>query len=490
MKKLIVNLTLVVALFATSCEDQLLESPKDLVVEDFYNTGQEVEAGLAAIVAPLRSQMSGWWIGVLETHAEWGAGLVGAANFDSYKTMNGMDSVGANNLIPIWNAFYQAIRNANLVIANVPDSEELSQEQIDRYVAEARFFRAFTYFQLVKAWGGVPVYTENNMGETTGAPKSTREEVYELITSDLEFAENHLPDSPPLLGRPDVWSAKTVLADVFLYQERYEEAANRSNEVIQSGNFVLEEVTTPDDFNNLFGMDASSDEEIFYLKYNENSPSQLVLFTMQIDTPWFNNNGYGIIHWHDGAYIYTNWDDDDFRKEFNWYISDAVPDYIGSDPYFPNEGVNKISSKKYNDPEATTATFDLPVYRFADVLLIYAEASAQIAGGPTADGMEALNMIRRRAYGYNPIQTSPVDLDIADYPNTETFIDRVVQERGYEFQMEGKRWFDLVRSGRVFEVMETSIGRQVTETHLLWPIPQEEFDLNEALDPSDQNPGY
>jgi len=99
-------------------------------------------------------------------------------------------------------------------------------------------------------------------------------------------------------------------------------------------------------------------------------------------------------------------------------------------------------------------------------------------------------MIRRRAYGYNPIQTSPVDLDIADYPNTETFIDRVVQERGYEFQMEGKRWFDLVRSGRVFEVMETSIGRQVTETHLLWPIPQEEFDLNEALDPSDQNPGY
>src|SRR5690625_3320972 len=171
MKKLIVNLTLVVALFATSCEDQLLESPKDLVVEDFYNTGQEVEAGLAAIVAPLRSQMSGWWIGVLETHAEWGAGLVGAANFDSYKTMNGMDSVGASNLIPIWNAFYQAIRNANLVIANVPDSEELSQEQIDRYVAEARFFRAFTYFQLVKAWGGVPVYTENNMGETTGAPK-------------------------------------------------------------------------------------------------------------------------------------------------------------------------------------------------------------------------------------------------------------------------------------------------------------------------------
>lgn len=490
MKKLLLSLAFLSAFVASSCDDQLVESPKDLVVEDFYNTPDEVEAALAAIVAPIRGQMSGWWIGILETHTEWGAGLVGSANFDSYKTMNGLDAVGASNLVSRWNAFYQAIRNANLAIANIPDSDVLNQEQKDRFLAEARFFRAFIYFQLVRGWGGVPIYTEANLDQTTGAPRASHQEVYDLITSDLEFAENHLPEDPPVLGRPDVWSTKTLLADVYFYQERYPEAAETANEVIQSGKYSLEEVTVPDDFNNLFGLDASSEEEIFYLKFNEQSTSGLVLFTMQIDTPWFGSNGYGIIHWHDGASLYTNWDDEDFRKEFNWYVSESTSDYIGNDPYFPNEGVNKLSPKKYNAPEATSSTFDLTVYRYADVLLIYAEASALSEGAPTVDGMEALNMVHRRAYGYNPTQSSPVDLELADYPDTDSFVDRVVQERGYEFQMEGKRWFDLVRSGRANEVMLESIGREVTEKHLLWPIPLEEFDLNEAMDPSDQNPGY
>ncbi len=128
-------------------------------------------------------------------------------------------------------------------------------------------------------------------------------------------------------------------------------------------------------------------------------------------------------------------------------------------------------------------------YRYADVLLIYAEASAQ-AAGPTADGVEKLNMVHRRAYGLDPLQPSSVDFQLAAY-TTETFTDLVVQERGYEFQLEGKRWFDLVRSGRVKEVMKNNIGREVADKHLLWPIPRIEFDLNKGLDPTkDQNPGY
>ena len=115
-------------------------------------------------------------------------------------------------------------------------------------------------------------------------------------------------------------------------------------------------------------------------------------------------------------------------------------------------------------------------------------ASAQANNGPTADGVEKLNWVHRRAYGLNSLEPSAVDFNPADY-DLESFIDLIVRERGYEFQMEGKRWFTLKRTGRLYPVME-SIGREVAEKHLLWPIPPIEFDLNEALTQGDQNPGY
>ena len=488
IKKVLLGLTALLTSCLVSCEDTLVEEPRLLTIEGFYNSSAEVEAGLAAIYDPLRGQMSGWWIGILESHTPWGAGFTGSANFDSYRSMQGLSNVGTNNLVPRWDAFYRSIRNANLVIKHTPGGEALSQEQIDRYLAEAKFMRAFAYFQLVRGWGGVPIYTEETMDQTTGAPKGTQEQVYELIASDLEFAELHLPEAAPVLGRPSQWAAKTVLADVYLYQERYAEASETAYEVIQSGVYSLEEITVPEDFNKVFGMDANSAEEIFYLKYNLNSPSQLILFTQQINTPWFGSNGYGIYYWHDQAELYANWDDGDLRKQFNWYEADLESPFLAGQPFFPNEDVTFLDSKKYNAPDATTATFDLPVYRYADILLIYAEASARVNNGPTVDGIEQLNQVHRRAYGLNPLAPSAVDFSAAGY-DLESFIDLIVQERGYEFQMEGKHWFTLKRTGRVYPVMQR-IGREVAEKHLLWPIPPIEFDLNEALTASDQNPGY
>lgn len=99
-------------------------------------------------------------------------------------------------------------------------------------------------------------------------------------------------------------------------------------------------------------------------------------------------------------------------------------------------------------------------------------------------------MVHRRAYGLDPLLPSLVDFKLADYTKT-TFTDLVIQERGYEFQLEGKRWFDLVRSGRVKEVMKENIGIDIADKDLLWPIPRIEFDLNKGLDKTkDQNPGY
>src|SRR5690606_3451742 len=178
--------------------DALLEKPKSLTVEEFFNTPQEVESGLAAIYSPIRASIGQYWNCMLESQTEWGGGLTGAANADAARAMQGLDGVTANNVEGVWNNFFVAIRNANLVIANTPNSEMLTEEQKNTYVAEAKFMRALTYFNLVRAWGGVPLYTEDNMSQTTGAPKGSKEEIYALIRADLEFSEVHLPENETL----------------------------------------------------------------------------------------------------------------------------------------------------------------------------------------------------------------------------------------------------------------------------------------------------
>lgn len=306
----------------------------------------------------------------------------------------------------------------------------------------------------------------------------------------MEFAAQYLPEQAPIAGRPSKWAAKTALSDVYLYLEEYQLASSTALEVIEANQYSLEPVSQPEDFNNLFGLTASSPEEIFYFKYNQNSKSSLILFTQEINTPYFGSAGYGVFNWDKLNPYYVEWEDGDLRKEFNWYESEKANTYLPGQPAFSQDAVH-ICPKKYNDPDgtATIATFDFPVYRFAELLLIYAEATAYVENGPTADAMEKLNMVHRRAYGYDVNSPSPVDFNVEDYDLT-TFVDLIIQERGYEFQFEGKRWFDLVRSGRVYDNMEKYIFRSVAEKHLLWPIPSLEFDLNEAMGPEDQNPGY
>lgn len=109
----------------------------------------------------------------------------------------------------------------------------------------------------------------------------------------------------------------------------------------------------------------------------------------------------------------------------------------------------------------------------------------------TEDAMEKINMVHRRAYGYDPMTSSEVDFKLKDYSTSEKFLELILKERMYEQFNEGKRWFDLIRLGIVKEQIKRIKGLDIQEKHMLFPIPQTEFNYNEALDPSkDQNPGY
>ena len=180
--------------------------------------------------------------------------------------------------------------------------------------------------------------------------------------------------------------------------------------------------------------------------------------------------------------LITDWDVKDYRKDYNLLLFDF------------GMGDNTYLLTKYHDanaPGASGAACDYPLIRYPDILLLYAEMAMRVTGSPTEDAMEKINMVHRRAYGYDPMTSSEVDFELKDYSTSEKFLELILKERMYEQFNEGKRWFDLIRLGIVKEQIKRVKGLDIQEKHMLFPIPQTEFNYNEALDPSkDQNPGY
>jgi hypothetical protein len=227
---------------------------------------------------------------------------------------------------------------------------------------------------------------------------------------------------------------------------------------------------------------VTTPEEIFYLKFSHDA-GQGNLW------PWLTNHPGTKLHGGGGVYghhsdgnnlVYKNWDNSDLRKGL-WYIWN-----IGL-------GNTSLLNKKFIDPKAnggSGASNDQPWYRYSDVLLIYAEAASRVNNGPTAESVEALNQVHRRAYGKDPKVTSSVDFKATDY-DVNSFLDLVIKERGYEFQYEGKRWLELKRTGKAAETILATKGKVIAPKAYLWPIAVTEFSYNKALDPiKDQNPGY
>ncbi len=478
MKNFIIGI--MAAAWLSSCSDILVEKPKSLASENFYNTAAEARAAVNAIYGPMRvsNAFSINYPAQLEGLADYGNSRGTQTPVSLYQ---GLDNTNINRVSVIWDNLYQSIRNANLVISNVPNGTGLTQLEKDQFVAEAKYLRSFIYFAMVRNWAGVPLRTEANMTEAD-IPRSSVAEVYKLILSDALAAEQNLPDVPTDVGRPSKWAAKTLLSDIYMYQENWQSATTKAKEVIDSKKYALVEVSTSEDFQKIYGPDVvNTSEEIFYLKFNRQQGFGLVSYAHR-KTAQYNYYGPG------GVYAqYTDsvsnsfikkWDNKDLRKAHILYNVD-----IGLGP-------NSCLFRKYRDPGATSgAANDYPWYRYADLLLFHAEASAKASGAPTAESVESLNKVHRRAYGLPSNTVSSIDFKVSDF-NLTTFINKVVDERGYETMYEGKRWNDLKRLGiakqRILEVKNIVIA----EKHMLWPIPNSELLYNKAIAPTDQNPGY
>jgi len=462
-----------------SCEDLLEERPKTVAEELFYNTPEEVETAVNAVYLPFKGATWSELIARLDAHTDWG---YGRGTRSILSNVQGFTSIDEMN--DYWVNFYSIVRNANIVILNTKENEKISKTQVERFVAEARFLRALAYYHLVRNYGAVPLRTDNNLKERD-LVKSSVTDIYSFIREDLEYAEMYLPETPSKSGKPGIYAAKTLLADVYLTLGDYPKARDKSEEVIKSNKYTLVPVSSEDDLRkNVFGPDlVTSTEEIFYIKYTRQVGfGNWILWVLNHEASGLFNFGGAYAHYGDATNIFfERWDDNDLRKHLWDNINFGL-------------GATTMVCGKYSDTEAvdrsTGAGNDLPLLRYVDALLIYAEASCMTANGPTVEGIEMLNQVRRRSYGFDPKVTSHIDFKLSDY-DAQSFQDLVLQERAYEFIFEGKRWYDLKRTGKANEIIGEAKNVTIPEKAYLWPIPSSELNYNQALDPkNDQNPGY
>jgi hypothetical protein len=467
-----------------SCSKDLEENPQSIAAEVFYNTPAEIEAGLNAIYVPVRpvGSLGAFYAVQLEIYTEYMYGRGSHAPLNDY---NGLDNTNITRIAEMWKCFYQAIRNANIVISRVPLANATGEDAKKRYLGEAKYLRALWYFQLVRNWAGVPLRTENNM-DSLDVKRSPVQEVYNLILSDLQAAETDLPENPRLIGTPSKWAAKTLLTEVYLTLGQYTEARNRALEVINSKKYSLVSVTTAPDFDKIFGPAANgTTEEIFYIKFSstiQGQQNQYPLYAHYPNSGYYPPGGFYTLYSDAQANSFMkDWDRNDLRFTFNWYTQTF------------GLGPTTVLSKKFSDPTSALGSGnDFPMYRYADLLLFYAEADARVSNGVTADALEKLNMVRRRAYG-KPVNTADatIDLTAGTFGSLDAFIARVAKERAYENVSEGKHWLDMKRLGIAKQTILAVKGKTVAEKHMLWPIPNTEYNYNKAINPAtDQNPGY
>lgn len=475
-----------VSLSILSCKKLLTESPTDrLATTNFYKTASDAEVAINAIYSPLRGQYGGTDYGGQFTAAEdYSAGTGIYLPLSLYV----MNSAGISRTDNAWRSFFQAINDANMALKYIP---LIAMPDADKnaLLGEARFLRAWCYRNLVWSWGGVPIRSiPTESPDQNGGKRASVAEVNNFIIADLQYAETNLPSTPKLAGKPTRWAAKTMLADIYLTNEKWNEARDKSNEVITSSGYSLVPVKVAADFELIFGPTAiTSSEDIFSIKYSRTTSGSQIAQQYAQSNSAYANGGYGSFYGLPTYPLLRDWDKNDLRYQFDIYTS--YPNKSGVIVQAPPTApllFGKFKDAGFNPTHGN----DYPIYRFADALLIYAEAASQANAGPTALALERLNMIRRRAYGQNPNTPSSVDYTMATAPTGAAFRDLVLKERAYEFLCEGHRWFDLVRTKTVKQVIKDAKGIDVPDMFLLFAIPKNEIDNNPDIDPKDQNPGY
>lgn len=483
MKK--ITLLLLTIILFSACENMLDEVPKSFISKaNYYKNEADAEGAIAGAYDAFENDFYGInnYL-MVELHGDFLFGR-GSQNpisfFDQILDQRNIGRCASN-----WSSFYQAINRANAVLDNVPNIEDINSTVQTQILAEAHFLRALAYFELVRGWGDVPIKTNESIDLTmVEAPRESVSKVYDLIIQDCLAAESGLDEVGENTGRASKWAAKMLLAHVYLTTENWAGAAEKSLDVINNGPFSIITVEQADDFYEMFA-NITHSEDIMSVHHSETKTSTIPTFIHRANAIPYNYGTSGYFAWIPdmNSFIGDSWDNNDLRKSFNMYTEyqDSDGEWVSLPSTIP------VLFKKFISNPDGIHLYSVPIYRYTEAFLFYAEASCMAEGSPSSEALEKLNMIKRRAYGYNPYVVSDVD-----YPagmSKEEFQNTVLQERGYEFILERRRWYDLKRTGKVQEAFAAS-GKTVINERFLYPIPEDELNNNPAINQEHQNPGY
>lgn len=470
----------------SSCSDFLEQNPQtDLSENDFYKTADDILSAVNGAYSSLQEgDIYGNWYVFGEipsdnTRNQLSGSVTTQNEFDQFY-IDTQNSMIAN----FWKAAYKVINRTNTILGRI-DGIEINTELANRYKLECKFIRALMYFNLVRVYGDVPlVLKEISISESYDILREPKENVYNQIIADLKEAQD-LPVSYSTAedGRATQGAAKALLANVYMTLHKYAEAETILAEIINSGRYSLLENTPGslniDGYKNVFSpVNHNSKEGIFEIQFlkggygeGSNYANNFAPENSGTNVVAVGGTGGNNIPEMD---IYNAYEEGDLRRDFS--MSLGYYDNRKNNEWVESRYVCKFMDVPYQNNDASN---NYPVIRYADVILMYAEALNQ--NGKTAEACKYLNMTRRRGFGYQTTEASPVDLQTTDKAQ---FALMVEQERRVELAFENHRWFDLIRTGRAVEVMRSK-GFSLNETNLICPIPQKQIDVNPKLTQND-----
>ena len=397
------------------------------------------------------------------------------------------NQIAASDLfVTIWSSYYSGIARANNLIAHVTNMELANVAEKNRILGEAYFLRALFYFYLVRDWGDCPIITKpyTKIDESVFVKRNPEKEVYDQIISDLKQAITSLPEPSSIAKTQHItatkYAAKSLLSNVYLERaykpyavsSDFTMAAQEAADVIESGKYQL---VNGANYGNIFKLKYSS-ESIFEVDFNYSisaTNSFVNTFYPRAFTKQKSYGGGGLRM--PSKKITEQYEAGDLRTSTNFKI---VP--LPDGGYFDKEFAGSPYADKYPGTIVTEGVqrqsdSNFIVYRLSDVMLMRAEALVKMGTSTIPIAINLLNIVRNRAGLPNTAAT------------TADAVFRAIQnERLYELCFEGKRWYDLVRTGLLLEMRPDF--KDMNPTRIYYPIPQDQIDINKNLLP--QNPTY
>ncbi|MCU0355167.1 MAG: RagB/SusD family nutrient uptake outer membrane protein [Cytophagales bacterium] len=401
-------------------------------------------------------------------------------DFDNFTTLTPTNFI----LNDFWTGQYDGINKANQVIERVP-AIEMDDTLKNRLIAEARTLRAYFYFNLVRAFGGVPRITQAPKAEDRPQPRATAAEIYQLIEQDLTAAIPNLPEKSAYagteLGRVTKGAAKGWLAKASMYQGKWADVLRLTDEIIASGEYDL---STP--YNVIFteagenGRESVFEVQAAALPQCGGGSQYAEVQSVRGQLGWgFNTPSEDLL---------TNgYEPGDPRRQLTILSrGETLPDGFAVAASAPNAQYNQKAYIEQSAPRSPCGIGDggknIRLLRYADILLMNAEAANQL--GNTAKALASLNAVRARARG-----NTPNVLPDVTFQSQEQLRAAIWRERRAELAMEHDRFWDLVRQGRAGQVLR-AVGKTgfVDGKHELMPIPQTQIDASGGV--LTQNPNY